>query len=213
LRQAQTLTVYLPPETEPAALQQLAESLAPLAGVHQAAPIPPEQLAAWLRPLLGEEVSPSVVPLPQLLEVTLHGDANRGEIESLVRQNFPTAEVDDHAPLLGQLAATVRQLQLVALGLAGSMLVLMGLLLQLGATDEVLVRTMAFHTLRRTGAGSVLGSVAALLLLGGAALNVPAVADHTSGLTVVLVLGMPLLLPLVATAATALTTWRLLRGM
>lgn len=125
LSRSSTLTVYLPPDADSTAIQQLQQSLPTLAGVKGLKMLSLAQLQDMLKPLL---TNPESLPLPTVVEVQTAENANRAQLVEHIQQSFPTAEVDDHQSILSQMSHLVRSLQLLALGLAAIMLALMGLM-------------------------------------------------------------------------------------
>lgn len=226
LSRSQSLTVYLPPETEPLQVTQLTQTLATLSSVTAALPVPAGQLQEWLQPLVSNTTN---LPLPAVVEVTFKPDTPLTPITGTIRQAFPTAEIDDHQPLLQQVGGAVRNLQAATVALAATMLALMALLItlttrtglqahaatlhllvQLGSTDATLTRSVIVQVLGRTLGGYLLGTTVAAALLAIATRLSPAIAGYVSLSTWLALALTPLLLPLVAGFATFLTTRRLL---
>lgn len=223
LNRSESLTIYLPPDADTTALRQLQQSLPALEGVRGVKVVGLPQLQNMLQPLIG---TPENLPLPTVVEVQTGTNANRAQLVEHIRQNFPTAEVDDHQQVLGQVGGTVRNLQSIALALAGVMLALMGLmvvltvrtglaakrgtlhlLIQLGATDAFLARTVTTQVTGRVLGGAISGTAAAVILLAVSAMANPVMDAYLTPLTWAVVVATPLLLPFIA-ALTAVGTTR-----
>ncbi|RZK98857.1 MAG: hypothetical protein EOP36_20835 [Rubrivivax sp.] len=226
LARSHSLTVYLPPEAESATLTQLAQSLPTLQGVTAVKPVNQAEVQSWLGPAVANNTN---LPLPTVVEVAFTDGTDPAPLVAHIRQSFPTAEVDDHQPLLQQVSGAVRGLQTALLGLGAAMLALMALLItlttrtglqaqsstlhllvQLGATDSVLIRSVCTQVLGRTLAGYTLGTTSAAILLMLAVNLLPGLATHTTPWVWAALFLSPLMLPLLALLTAALTTRRLL---
>lgn len=235
LARAHSLTVYLPPEADSTTLTQLAQSLPTLQGVTAVTPVNQTEVQSWLGPAVAGTPNGSLnLPLPTVIEVSFAEDtdpasAYKDKIIAHIKQSFATAEVDDHQPLLQQVSGAVRGLQTALLGLGAAMLALMALLItlttrtglqaqsstlhllvQLGATDSVLIRSVCTQVLGRTLAGYTLGTTSAAVLLMAAVNLMPGLAAHTTPLVWAALFTAPLLLPALALLTAAITTRRLL---
>ncbi|PZP39434.1 MAG: hypothetical protein DI585_04125 [Pseudomonas fluorescens] len=229
LERSGSLTVYLPPEADNAAVQQLAQSLPTLQGVTRAEALAPQQVRAWLGPIAQENAN---LPLPTVLEIGLTDSTDLNTLTAQIRQAFPVAEIDDHKPLLEQVGGAVRSLQTSIAGLAVAMLALMALLItlttrtglqaqsstlhllvQLGAHDGVITRSVCTQVLGRTLAGYALGTATAGVLLLAASQFMPALSLHIGVGTITALLIAPLLLPALALGTAALTTRNLLHKL
>lgn len=226
LNRAHSLTVYLPPEADPTALSQLADSLPTLQGVTGVTPITQQQVQSWLGPVVTNTQN---LPLPTVIDVAFTEETDPAPLIAHIKQSFAMAEIDDHQPLLQQVSGAVRGLQYAAAGLALAMLALMALLItlttrtglqaqsstlhllvQLGTTDSLLTRSVCTQVLLRTLAGYTLGTGSAAILLLAATRAMPALANHLTPTVWATLLISPLLLPLLALLTAALTTRRLL---
>lgn len=226
LARSQSLTVYLPPEADATALAQLADSLPTLQGVTTVTPISQQQVQSWLGPAVANTTN---LPLPTVIEVAFTNGTDPQPLTAHIKQSFPTAEVDDHQPLLQQVSGAVRGLQTALIGLGTAMLALMALLItlttrtglqaqsstlhllvQLGATDSVLTRSVCTQVLARTLAGYTLGTLSAAILLLTASNTMPALATHLTPAVWLTLITTPLLLPALAFLTAALTTRKLL---
>jgi len=229
LSRSHNLTVYLPPDADPAAVNQLLKSLPTIEGVAFAGQVSNTQLQAWLKPLVDDAGN---LPLPTVVEVNYRGNASPAPIIDHIQQAFTTAEVDDHRPMLQQVGASVRRLQLAAVGLSMVMLALMALfivlavrtglmtelptlhlLVQLGATDAALTRNVGLQVLKRTLVGYVFGTAAAAAILAVAAAFSPGLASYTSIPVWLALVVIPLLPPVIATLVPLLLVPRLLRRL
>ncbi|MCA3244693.1 MAG: hypothetical protein INF43_05265 [Alphaproteobacteria bacterium] len=230
LQRHNSLMVYLPPETPPQALTPLTTTLPTLAGVAEIRLLTPAELRASLAPLLPAQVSASALPLPVVADVRLQPGAAREPIINALRQTFPLAELDDQQTLLGRVAESVRLLQLAAAALGlllGGLLAafmaltiragllaqegVVRLLIQLGATDAALARTITWQTLTPVALGTSAGSAAAAIVFAAALAWWQPAAGVGFGPWLALIL-TPLGLPLVAALSGWLTSLTLLRN-
>lgn len=228
LARAHSLTVYLPPEADATALTQLAQSLPTLQGVTSVTPVNQQEVQSWL----GPAVANNNLPLPTVVEVAFTDGTDPAPLIAHIKQSFSTAEVDDHQPLLQQVSGAVRGLQTALFGLGAAMLALMALLItlttrtglqaqsstlhllvQLGSTDGVLIRSVCTQVFGRTFAGYTLGTTCAAILLMVAGNLMPGLAAHTTPWVWVALFTSPLLLPVLALLTAAVTTRRLLRKL
>lgn len=229
LARANALTIYLPPDADTATLQQLQQSLPTLAGVENVQPVGTDQLQTWLKPVIP---NPENLPLPTVLEVSLAATADRAQLSAHIQQAFPTAEIDDHQPLLTQVESAVRTLQAAVLALATVMLTLMALLVVLtvrtglsaqkstlhlltvlGATDTFLARSVTVLVTGRVLSGTAIGITAAAVVLAAAMGINPALAQTITPATWAALMLTPLLLPVLSALTAALTTAGLLRKL
>jgi cell division transport system permease protein len=223
-----SLTVYLPPEADTTSVTQLTQSLTTLQGVESATPLAPQVVQGWLTDVPQAEN----LPLPTVIEITLQPETETAPLNAHIQEAFPMAEIDDHKPLLQQVSGAVRGLQAAMLGLGAIMLALMALLItlttrtglqaqsstlhllvQLGATDSVLTRSVCTQVLGRTLAGYTLGTAAATGILLAAALMMPTLSSHLSLMVYATLFLSPLLLPLLALLTASLTTRKLLHQL
>lgn len=229
LNRSDSLTVYLPPDADSTAIKQLQQSLPVLEGVQGVKMVGTEELRQMLQPLVG---TPENLPLPTVVEVQTTTNANRPQLTEHIRQNFPTAEIDDHRQVLGQVGGMVRNLQMLALGLAAVMLTLMvlmvvltvrtglaakqgtlHLLMQLGATDGFVARTVTAQVTGRVLGGAVSGTAAAVILLAVSAMLNPVMDAYITPFTWAVLVAAPVLLPLVAAVTAVATTRSLLQRL
>ena len=229
LARSNTILLYLPADTTAAALQPLTTTLPTLAGVKATRLVPPNELLATLSPALG--TLSGTVPLPQVAEVELTPLADRNTILTTLQQTFPLAEIDDQQALLADVANSVRTLQLAAgagalllgviLALFMTLTVRAGLLtqrsvvqllIQLGATDGTLARTLTFQAVQPVALGTALGTTLAAGALGLATVLHAGVAAHLGLGSWVLALALPFTMPLLAGLTAYLVAMRLLHG-
>jgi cell division transport system permease protein len=229
LEKSASMMLYLPPDADPLALQRLQTTLPTLVGVEQVAVVSQSTLQSWLGPVLPDV---SNLPLPTVVEIKIAPGTEIEPLEMTLHETFPTAEIDDHSPLLAQARQWVRSLQLAALAVGAAMLVLLGLvigltvrtglqaeqpavalLLQLGATDGTLQRALVWQVCQRVLGGAVVGVAAAAGMLGVAALVNPLVMQQLSYVTW-LWLASPLgIAPLLAGTVAWVTAQQLLRRL
>ena len=229
LARSNTILLYLPADTPPAALQPLTTTLPTLAGVKATRLVPPAELLATLSPALG--TLSGTIPLPQVAEVELTPLADRNTLLTTLQQTFPLAEIDDQQALLADVATSVRTLQLAAgagalllgfiLALFMTLTVRAGLLtqrsvvqllIQLGATDGTLARTLTLQAVQPVALGTALGTTLAAAALGLAAALHTGVAAHLGLASWVLALALPFTMPLLAGLTAYMVALRLLNG-
>lgn len=188
LQRERTVMVYLMPETPAVDVEGLRAQLADLPGVQQVEVVPQADLAALLAPYIGGGNDAPAVPLPQVVEVRAGSGFDRQLLDPMVKERFPTAEVDDAQPVLAAVARGVRLAQVLGVGLALMMVGVMVLLVtltvraglraqrstlellqHLGATGTLLTRLVAGQVLQRVLLGWALaGAGAVAVMLGGA---------------------------------------------
>lgn len=214
LSRQETMMVYLPPDTDNAAVVRLVQNLTPMTGVKQAAQVAPDTVKEWLAPYLP---TGGGLPLPVVLEVGVKADSDRAMLTQLVQSKFPTAEIDDAQTVLQTVARGVRAVQAVGLGLvlitAAVMLLLvvlavraglrgqrhtLALMQQLGATDKLVVTTVAGQVGSRCIAGWLVASSVALMCMLVTVLAWPTLRPFVDAKVWVGIAFGPLWLPLVA---------------
>lgn len=230
LTQSQSLTVYLPPETDAAAVESLTQSAQAIAGVGVPQVVPAESLRTQIQSHI-QGISATGLPIPTVVNIPFTRPDAAQPLAQHIHTMFPEAEVDTHEALLGQVNHTVRTLQGAAGLLGGVMLALMvmlmtlttrtglmaesatlQLLVQLGATDATVTRTLARQIALRTGAGALVGIGAAAGVMLAAMGASPTVGTFTTATTLLAVVATPLLLPAVAVVAATLTARSILRA-
>jgi cell division transport system permease protein len=190
LTQAQTLTIYLPTESDPTLAPQLLASLPTLQGVQAVTLVEPAVVQSWVQAWLpAGGPSATQLPLPTVLSVQVAPGTPREALLTSIHTATPTAEVADHQAVRTEVASAVRLLQGALLGLVGLMAVLLSgimalslraalqaqtntlqLLLLLGSPDALLQRVVRRVVLRRTVAGWLTASGLAGVLLAAVAL-------------------------------------------
>ncbi len=222
-----SLMIYLPPDTDPTALNQLVATLPTLAGVDNVAVVPPTTLQGWLAPVISNTAA---LPLPTVVQLSVAGDAPRNAVRATLAQGFPTAELDDHAPVLQDVGRIIEALQrgaailglvmLAILALIIGLTVRVGLLarqhaiqllIQLGATDASLALALLRSVVGHVCLGTLVGTLAAAALLAAASATTPVLASHMAANVWLALLCAPLLLPALAAAVTALTALGMIR--
>jgi cell division transport system permease protein len=169
-------------------------------GVAHAQALPAAEVAALVRPWLGDAAGNPSMPLPTVIALRL-GDPklDLAALQTRLREVAPGAQVEGHAAWVARIAALAHAIQLcawAALALVAAVAVAVvavatraglaarreaiEILHGLGATDAFVAARFAGRTTRLTGLGGLAGAVAALpVLLALEALASP-VAD-TSG--------------------------------
>lgn len=234
---AGTLTAQLPAAA--AADQRAAGVAAALGairatpGVRQAAALDEAEIARLLAPWLGEDLLPSDLPLPLLIDIRLEPGA-AVDVEALrgrLAEAAPGATLDDHSGWLGELRGLAGAVQGAALGivlligLAAVVTVVfvirtqlaihqpvIELLHQLGATDLTIAQEFERHALAFGTAGGTIGlalGVATVLGVAAFAGGGGEAAALLPGLTLAVWQWLALLLVPAATAGLAALTARL----
>lgn len=184
LAKRHSIMVYLPPTTPAEALAPLHTAFAQNPALESVRIIPPTEVAAALAPVFPEAASSGTLPLPIVAEVVMKAGQPRAPMLTLLQETYPMAELDDQQPMVETIASSVRLLQTAGIAIAlalGTVLVLfmaltiragllaqhatVELLIQLGATDAALTRTMALQTAQPVWIGAWLGGVLAALAL------------------------------------------------
>jgi cell division transport system permease protein len=187
LQRESTVMVYLMPDTPPAEVEALRAAVAGLPGVAAAEIVPQADLAALLQPYIGGADSAPAVPLPQVLEVRAGSGFDRQLLDPVVKERFPTAEVDDAQPVLAAVARGVQLAQMLGIGLALLMVGVMSLLVTLTVRAGLRAQRSTLELLQHLGAtGSLLtrlvaGQVLQRVLLGWALAGAGAVAVMLAG--------------------------------
>jgi cell division protein FtsX len=219
LAKRHSIMVYLPPTTPTEALAPLYTAFAQNPALERVEMIPPSEVAAALTPVFPDAaLASSTVPLPIVAEVVMKAGQPRAPMLALLQETYPMAELDDQQPMVETIARSVRLLQTAGLMIAlalGTVLVLfmaltiragllaqhatVELLIQLGATDAALTRTMALQTAQPVWIGSWLGgALAGLMLLLGQSLYGFALPALVWGMVVLPIVGLPVIAIVVA---------------
>ncbi len=229
LGRQQTVTVYLPPDSDTAAVTTLTAALATEPGIAKVVRVPDATLKSLLEPYGGLTGD---LPVPVVLDVLTAPDFDRAVLDQRVRTAFPTAELDDARNLLASVAKGVRLTQLVGLAVAAVMVGIMlglvtltvrvglrcqqatlALLRQLGASDARLVRLVMTQVGERALYGWCLAAAAAVVALGVLQAWWPAVLPFVSWQVWLVMVVAPLVLPLVTVVTAAATARAQLRDM
>ena len=233
LTQAQTLTIYLPTESDPTLAPQLLASLPTLQGVQNVMLVDPEVVQSWVQTWLPTGgPSATQLPLPTVLSVQVAPGTPREGLLNSIHTATPTAEVADHQAVRTEVASAVRLLQGALLGLVGLMAVLLAgilalslraalqaqtstlqLLLLLGSPDALLQRVVRRVVLRRTVAGWLAASSLAGLLLTAVAVAYPPLRPLMSWPVATVVALAPASLPLLAWLVGSLSVRRTLHTL
>ena len=151
------------------------------AAVAQAREVDREQLAALLRPWLGEAGLDADLPMPAMIDVDLSDAGDTAAVERAVHARVPGARVDRHASWLAPVRDFIGLLGWTALGLVAAMtgataaVVLLAaragldthrgtidILHMLGSTDVQIARLFQRRIARDTLAGGLAGTLAGL---------------------------------------------------
>jgi cell division transport system permease protein len=185
--QATAATVTLP-ATEPPAPGAADAALALLRGapgIAHAEALPPADVAALVRPWLGDAAGNPAMPLPVVISLRLADPAlDLTALQTRLRDVVAGAQVEGHAAWVARIAALAHAIQLcawAALALVAAVAAAVvavatraGLAARreaieiihgLGATDAFVAARFARRTTRLTGLGGIVGAVAALPVL------------------------------------------------
>lgn len=229
LERERTLLVYLMPDSDAAAVQQFEVEAERLPGVEKVGAVPQADLQALLTPYGGDSGAP--LPLPQVVRLTLGKGFDRQLFDPLVKSRFPTAEVDDAQPVLLAVSHGVRLVQVLGVGLAAMMAVVMALLVtltvraglraqrgtlellqHLGATQGLVMRLVAGQVLERALLGWALAGAGAVAVMLAGVLFWPVLDPYLDGYVWAALAVGPGLLPLVAWLTARVVVHRLLNA-
>jgi cell division transport system permease protein len=181
-----------PTRREAEAARALA-TLRRMPAVRTAVPVDRDELAALLRPWLGDEGADPELPVPAMIDLELAGEvpAALAQVRAALRSVAPAARVDAHeawmAPVAGFLDLVVLIAAVLVLLLAGATAAVVVLAARagleahrhtievmhmLGSTDLQVARLFQRRIARDAAVGAAIGSLAAvgmLLLVGGQA--------------------------------------------
>jgi cell division transport system permease protein len=88
-------------------------------GVTSAAALGTADSAALLEPWLGSDFDVEELPIPRLVAVQVRGDADLAALSRRLKEEIPTASVDDHGQWLERLSAMARVMTLLGLIVLG----------------------------------------------------------------------------------------------
>jgi cell division transport system permease protein len=153
--------------------------------VRSATPIPDAEASALLEPWLGSDFDASELPIPRLIAVRVTGEADLAALARRLREEIPSASLDDHGQWLQRLSAMARVMTLLGLlvlglvftatalcvvfatrgAMAGNRTVI-EVLHFVGAEDSYIAREFQRHFLLLGLKGAGMGGLAAALLFG-----------------------------------------------
>lgn len=206
--------------------------------VARAAEVDRAQLAALLRPWLGDDGADPDLPIPAMIDVDLKSGAAPAvaTVTRAVRAAVPGARIDRHESWMSPVSTFMR----VVIALAAGLVVLMAaatatvvvlaaragleahretieILHMLGSTDAQIARLFQRRIALDTLAGGVPGTIAALLVVGFVGIQLTHLeSDLLGSVTLgradwVLLAGLPILFALLAAVAARLAVLRALR--
>lgn len=206
--------------------------------VARAAEVDRAQLAALLRPWLGDDGADPDLPIPAMIDVDLKSGAASAvaTVTRAVRAAVPGARIDRHESWMSPVSTFMR----VVIALAAGLVVLMAaatatvvvlaaragleahretieILHMLGSTDAQIARLFQRRIALDTLAGGVPGTIAALLVVGFVGIQLTHLeSDLLGSVTLgradwVLLAGLPILFALLAAVAARLAVLRALR--
>ena len=147
-------------------------------GIAKVRILPNDQLAALLTPWLGTEAMVTELPVPRLIDVSLHANArlDTRALSTRLAETIPGASLDDHAIWLDRLLDLIGAIEKVALvvlaliGFAGVSIVIFTIrsglaihqevievLHMIGACDTYIARQFQVHVLRLALKGGLVG--------------------------------------------------------
>jgi len=181
-----TLTVQILPHTGDKAgtldarTQAASELLMATPGIANARVLTNDQLAALLTPWLGTDAMTTELPVPRLIDVSLHTNSglDTRALSTRLAESIPGASLDDHAIWLKRLLDFVGAIETVALvvlaliGFAGVSIVIfitrsglaihedvIAVLHMIGARDTYIARQFQVHVLKLALKGGLVGFV------------------------------------------------------
>jgi cell division transport system permease protein len=113
-------------QTRAQAVATIRARLHDLPGIARADAVPHDELVAQLEPWLGADLKKADIPIPALIDVDLAGDKAKrdaaiGDVVRIAAGVSPRARVESHATYLQPVAALVRTIGWIALGIVGLM--------------------------------------------------------------------------------------------
>ena len=170
-----------------AAVARIAARLNAATGVTRVSVVPRDRLMAQLEPWLGKDLDTAEIPVPALIDVDLGAGAGEDaarRVAAAVAAVSPAAQVQPHATYLAPVAALVRTVGWIALGIVALMafatasVVMLAargahashrgtidIMHMLGATDVQVMRLFQRRMTLDVSFGAVVGLVSALLLV------------------------------------------------
>ncbi len=88
-------------------------------GVRSATPIPEAEANALLEPWLGSDFDAGELPIPRLIAVRISGDADLPALARRLKQEIPSASLDDHGQWLQRLSAMANVMTFLGLLILG----------------------------------------------------------------------------------------------
>ena len=184
---ADEVTIQVKPEDGTdvdAAVARAVEIAMQVPGVTAALPLDQAQSNALLEPWLGSDFELSELPIPRLIAVRINDDADLAGLARRLREEVPTASLDDHGQWLQRLSAMANVMTLLGLlvlglvfaatalcvvfatrgAMAGNKTVI-EVLHFVGAADSYIAREFQRHFLILGLRGAGIGGAAAVALL------------------------------------------------
>ena len=170
------ILLQLPRETS---LSPILAQLADLPGILTAEPVPEERLRELLAPWLGEVPG---LPLPRIVAITLHPDADQTPFLELV-QSIPGAQLEAQGAAVRQATRLAEGLRALSLAILGVIVLVAAALVAVATRAGISARRDTIMILHELGArdGDIagrfarrLGMLCAVGALGGLVLAVPA---------------------------------------
>lgn len=227
LDQNSKVSVYLMPESSPNDVEELLRDLRVVKGVEKANALLQDDVQELLQPYFSAE---SYFPLPIIVEARVNDKLSHLDFEAIVKNRFPTAEIDDARELLQRVSTGVRTMQGISIVLAFVILLIMALLVSLtvraglraqqrslkilqyiGATDTYLSALVVRQVLQRSLLGWAGAVVLAVLTLLITLLCWSDLMPYMSPIVWFGVLFVPLLLVAMAVLIAYATTGRVVR--
>ena len=227
LEQKSKISVYLLADSDAEKISQMKGDLRALLGVEDVSLLAKEKTEELLAPWFEGEKN---FPLPVVLEVTVDRILKRESFDALIRRDFPEAEIDDARSLLDAVSRGVRFAQIVTIGFAVVMFMVMALLVSLtvraglrgkmhtlsilqyvGATDRFIVSLVTRQVMLQSIKGWFGAALLSLLSLFAVQHWMQAATPYISEVVWGSVVVVPFILVFIATVSAWMTSYHFVR--
>jgi len=227
LEQKSKISVYLLADSDAEKISQMKGDLRALLGVEDVGVLATEKTEELLAPWFEGEKN---FPLPIVLEVTVDRILDRESFDGLIHRDFPEAEIDDARSLLVAVSRGVRFAQIVTIGFAVVMFMVMALLVSLtvraglrgkmhslailqyvGATDRFIVSLVTRQVMVQSIKGWFGAAVLSLLSVFAVQHWLQAATPYISEVVWASVVVVPFVLVFIATVSAWMTSYHFVR--
>jgi len=227
LEQKSKISVYLLADSDAEKISQMKGDLRALLGVEDIGVLATEKTEELLAPWFEGEKN---FPLPIVLEVTVDRILDRESFDGLIHRDFPEAEIDDARSLLVAVSRGVRFAQIVTIGFAVVMFMVMALLVSLtvraglrgkmhslailqyvGATDRFIVSLVTRQVMVQSVKGWFGAAVLSLLSVFAVQHWLQAATPYISEVVWASVVVVPFVLVFIATVSAWMTSYHFVR--